>query len=109
MPRGRYPEQITYWAPTEGSNDYGADEFIGPTHLMGRWEDSQELFRNSSGDEQNSAAVCFLDGDVINGGYLARGSYAESDPLNVHDAVEIKQVSRIRNIRYSMQEIKAYM
>jgi hypothetical protein len=67
------------------------------------------MFRNAQGDEVHSSSVCFLDGDVQFGGYLARGSYGEKDPLNVNDAVEIKQVSRIRNIRYSMQEVKAYM
>jgi hypothetical protein len=107
MPARRFPEKITYWAPGD-TGDYGVAEDVAPVLIYGRWEDSQELFRDASGDEAQSVAVVYLDRPVRVDGYLVRGDFTSST-TRVADAREIKQVTAIRNMRYSDQENKAFL
>ena len=114
MPVGKYPVQLTYWAPA-AYNDYGVASFVAPVKVLGRWEDRAEMFRTPKGDEVTSAAVVFCSKAISPDGYLAHGDFATvpiADPHNasvIPPAVEIRQVASTRNIRYSDQEIRAYL
>lgn len=107
MPSGKYPEVITYWG-TGASGEYGVANLAAPTLLRGRWEDRAELLRNPKGDEFVSAAVVFCSGEVWPDGYLARGDHSLDSTPGV-GAMEIKQVTKVRNVRYTDQEIRAYL
>jgi hypothetical protein len=112
MPTGKYPEVLTYWAPTD-TNEYAVAGFAAPLAIHGRWEDRAELVRDLKGDEFTSAAVVFVDQEVAIDGYLARGDFSDQlspDPNAAGvESWEIKQVKTVRNMRYSEQEIKAYL
>lgn len=110
MPVGKYPETLTYWAPGE-RNDYGVAEFAAPVLIRGRWEDTVEQVRTEAGDEITSRAQVFVDTLVVSDGYLAHGDQTtEADPNSeAAGGEEIRMVGVTRNIRYSDQEIVAYL
>jgi len=109
MPVGKFPERITYWAPGE-RNDYGVAAFAAPVVIMGRWEDTVEVFITPQGNEEHSEAIAYMATPVAVDGYLARGD--QTAIPSAHDAEgakEIRQVATTRNLRYSDQENRAYL
>lgn len=108
MPVGKFPEQITYWAPGE-RNDYGVADFAAPVVIMGRWEDTVKEFIDPQGDEQMSEAIAYMASAVVVNGYVMRGLHSDDSPLSVEGSKEIRQVATTRNLRYSDQENRAYL
>jgi hypothetical protein len=108
MPGSRHPELFTYW-PMGALNEYGIATPGDPELRRGRWEDRDEVIRNTKGDETTSKARVFLDTDVEPLGYLARGDFTDSTTAPSSLGTEIKQVARTPNLRYSNTEIKAYL
>lgn len=83
-------EDITYWE--RGIPDgFGGRAWTVPENLKGRWQDDNELFVDTQGQQALSRARVYLNTDVIIGGYLFRGVSVASDPTKVTDAFEIKQ------------------
>jgi hypothetical protein len=73
-------ETLTYWAQS-GNTPSGGSTFTAPTEISGRWQQRQVLFRDAQGVERVSEAVVYVDRELMNGGYLFRGSSAAADPI----------------------------
>lgn len=90
---------ITYWRVT-GSDGYGGYTFATPITIKARWEDSQEKFISTDGEESVSRAVVFIDRSVTVGDYLAEGDFTTTDnPDDVSGAFPVRAFSRITNLR----------
>lgn len=100
-------EDITYWVATPST--YGGFVFSTPTTLKGRWEEKAMLFRDSTGDEVTSEAVVYLDTDVNVGDFLFHGSSAAADPTTVQGTKQIRQFSKIPDLRHVDYERKAFL
>ena len=83
------PQTITYWEYSS-VDGWGVVTYIAPTSISGRWEDKQELFIDETGREVRSQAVVYLNQDVTLKGYLYLGDSAESIPISVSGAKEIR-------------------
>jgi len=91
-------QTATYWG-NPVSDGYGGRNFDAPVEIDVRWEDKQELFTDTSGQEKLSRAVVFVGEDVQVGGYLFLGSSSAGNPLDVSGAYEIKQFSKIPDLK----------
>lgn len=99
MAARHHKQTATYWQVT-GSNGYGGYAFADPVALSVRWEEREELFRDSEGEEQTSRAIVFLGQDVEIGDYLALGDYtATADPTDLDDAYRVMQFRKVTDLR----------
>lgn len=101
-------EIITYWAPL-GTGVFGEDTFDAPKQVNARWEDRQEMIRDKAGQEVISTSRIWLSEDISINGYLFRGETNELDPLQVDGAKEIRQFSKVPDLRYITQTLVAYL
>jgi hypothetical protein len=100
---------VTYWAPL-GRNDYGMRAFAQPVKIVGRWEDRVEQARNQDGEEITSKAVAFTKDALQPEGYLAIGDHVNvADPLAVANALEIRAVQSVPNVRNLVTLHKGYL
>lgn len=83
-------EKITYWERGL-PNGFGGWAWASPAKLKGRWQDDNELFIDTQGQQALSRARVYLKSDVIIGGYLFNGESIAVDPTTVSGAFEIKQ------------------
>lgn len=91
-------QTITYWgAPVK--DKFGVKTFDAPVQITGRWEDSTELFIDSSGRESVSRAFVFVGQDLDSEGWLFLGTSSTADPKSVADAFEIKQFKKTPNLK----------
>jgi hypothetical protein len=100
-------QDVTYWSTTPLS--YGGYSYAAPVTVKGRWEERAEIFRTPAGDEQASAAVVFLAADVAPGDYIFLGESTETDPTDLPTAVQVKQFTKIPDLRGLTYERKAYL
>lgn len=109
-PEGRNMNMlITYWAVT-GENEYGASSFGAPVLLLGRWEESSQQFRTPQGDDSVSKAVVWVPQDVTIDGYLALDNQtAFSSPDLVNGAEQIRQFTKVPDLRNASSERRAYL
>ena len=107
---GGYPQKATYWAPA-GESLYGAQNaFTAPAILMVRWEDRQQQAVGSNGVTFTTQSVVFIPEAVEVGGYLALGDYSEiTDPSMVPDALEIKGIITVPDLRNIVTERRALL
>jgi len=89
---------ITYWE-RGAPGGFGEFTWKAAVALKGRWQDSEELFTDSQGQQQVSRARAYLKIDVAVGGYLLEGSSVAADPTIVDRAFEIKQYRRSPPLR----------
>lgn len=108
MPTIRRGEEITYWEPNS-SDVFGGDTFKAPKTVKGRWEEMAEMFRDKSGQEVVSRTIVYLDIDINVNGYLFRGVSTKLDPRTVDGALEIRQFSRVPDLRYLKTLRVAYL
>ena len=101
-------QTVTYWAPSSMSG-WGGETFASPVAIDGRWEDKQELFIDSKGQEVRSNAVVYVDQDVDLGGFLYLGTSTASDPTTVDGAREIRAFQKSPNIKATEFIHKAWL
>jgi len=102
-------QDITYWAPAAGPDEFGLETFGAPKVIKGRWEDRQVAFVDNQGVEQVSEAVVFLDQDVEPEGYLYLGVSTAPSPLSVDKARKISVFTKTPDIRAAAFERKALL
>lgn len=103
-------EDITFWAPSGSSNDFGVRNFVAPVLIKGRWQDKQEMARTPAGEEFVTQAIVFVDRDTPNGSYLAKGDYTNAaNPLELVASSEVRALSKISSIRNAGVERKAFL
>lgn len=91
-------QQATYWAPgvPDGAGGYSFAA-VAAVLVSVRWQDVQQLFRDTEGREVVSSAVVYLDQPLAVRGYLAlgdAGAGAGSDPRDVVGSREVRQIGR---------------
>lgn len=95
-------QTAVYWPPLE-ADEYGKPTYDDPVEVTCRWEDTQKLFVTPQGSTETCASIVYVDRDVEVGGVLLLGSLDsdinESDPKANEGASEIRQFSKIPNIR----------
>ena len=91
-------QTCTYW-PLTGTDLYGKPAFSAPQHPDCRWEEIAELFIDKRGQEATSKSRVFLAIDIDIEGYLFLGTSAETNPLVLADAYEIRQVKKTPDLR----------
>lgn len=101
-------DSATYWAPST-PDGYGGGTFPAPIAITCRWEDTSELFIDSTGREAQSAAVVYPDQVVLTQGWLYQGTSTEADPHNVLGAFEIKNTRKIGSLDNVLYELKAWL
>lgn len=87
-------QRATYWSPdtTDRFTAYGDPNFETPDRIDVRWEDRQELFINSEGDQMHSKAIVWSLDAIAVGGYLYRGESTTAAPESVTGADQIRRV-----------------
>lgn len=94
-------EEITWWKNTGADPDRsGGFSFASPVVVRGRYEDYEE--NETDGDIRTieSQSTVYLDRDVDEEDYLARGDYtSEADPTELRDAFQVRRVSRLTDLR----------
>ena len=96
-------QTAVYWgSPT--SDGITGRTFDAAIEVDVRWEERQELFIDSQGQERRSRAVVFIDHDMVLGGYLFLGdlddlsSSEEADPFEIDEAYEILSYKKIPDL-----------
>lgn len=108
MALGNFPQTATYWAVT-GNDGYGGKSFSSPASLEVRWEDIEEKYIDSHGEEFVSRSKIFVQQDVTIGSYLYLGTSAESSPYDVSGAGEIKTFKKVPTLDADEYERKAIL
>jgi hypothetical protein len=101
-------QTATYWPPSV-KDDFGNDSYGSPQSIPCRWEDVQEMFVNSKGEEKRSQANVFVNQDLLNGGYLYLGASATVDPRTVAGVFLIEKFEKIPSVNADMFERKAWL
>lgn len=101
-------QPITLWERT--TDVTGGPSFSTPEVIYGRWEDRQETFVDSKSVTVQSKAVIYLESaEPSPGSWVARGDQtAYANPKLATGAFEVKQFSKIPDLRYVKYERKAY-
>lgn len=91
----------TWWAATP--DGYGGNTFVAPVLIKCRWEDNQQLLRDTGTiitKEQSSQAVVFVDRAVSIGDYLCKGDLtASADPTAVQGAYPVQNYGKVTDLR----------
>jgi hypothetical protein len=83
-------QDLTYWAFT-GVDGFGQSLFSAPVTVQCRWQDKQDLFRDTKGQEKISTAIIYPVQPLIIKGFVKLGIDATADPLGLFGAYEIRQ------------------
>ena len=62
-------QRALYWHPV-GRNENGTQEYNAPQVLFVRWEDRQDITRDSKGEEFTSSAVVYSNLELHEEGYM---------------------------------------
>jgi hypothetical protein len=93
-------QKAVYWGGPASDGATGRT-FDAAVEISVRWEERNELFVDSTGQERTSRAIILVPQDVDLGGYLYLGtlvsldSSEEADPFELDDAHEILQFSKV--------------
>jgi len=100
---------ITKWTSTP--DGYGGHTYAAPVTIQGRWEDVQELFRDSKGEETVSEAVVFIDNryTIEVGDFLLNGVSASTTPSSVTGVKQVRAVHTIPDLRRLSNVAKAVL
>jgi len=96
----RYTKQTAvYWARSSPAFDaYGKPLYEDPIEIDCRWEDVNELFVDSQGEQQTSSCKIMTLVDLVVGGFLMLGSLDSTldlvTPSNNEGAWEIRSFSK---------------
>jgi hypothetical protein len=107
-------QTAVYWA-NPVNDGFGGRTFDNPAELSVRWEQRQELFTDSAGQEKRSNAVVYVAQTLVVGEYLFLGdlddlsSAEEGDPLTVAAAYEIRSIEEVTDIPASRTVRKVWL
>ena len=90
-------QDATYWG-TPAEDGYGKHTFAAPVAIKVRWDDVQEKFVNTAGEEEISKAKVMVGQDMDLGGYLYLGTSASTNPEDLDGAWPIKAFKKIPEI-----------
>ena len=100
-------QDATYWARLgEGAQGPIYDT---PAAITVHWENRQELFVTSKGDEELSNAVVYADQELGVDGYLYLGTSVTVDPRDVNGAFRIRASLLIPDLRNVSNEYRAIL
>lgn len=96
-------QKATYWA-------YAGNDGFGPTYappvvIKCRWQNSNEVYRDSDGKEFVAKSVVYTNAEIAKNGVLALGEHTEM-PSNTG---EIRHVYVTQNLRNTITLTKAVM
>jgi hypothetical protein len=98
-------DKAVLWARAANgaSDDYGQPVVMTPVQIPCRWQDEAKEFIDHTGTRQVSAAVVYIDRDVVIGSLIMLGTLASLvDPLvpkNNPSVFEVRQHARVTNLR----------
>lgn len=107
-------QTAVYWA-NPVSDGIGGRTFADPVEISVRWEDKNEMFISTTGQESRSMAIVYAAIDLVEGGYLYLGtlddlsSGEELNPLSIDNAHAILGIHKIPNIKANVFLRKAWM
>ncbi|SDF83619.1 hypothetical protein [Thalassobaculum litoreum] len=99
-------QTVTRWAPT-GTDAAGDPIGYTRTEILGRWEESQQLFTRSDGTEAVSRAIVYLASDVAVGDFLLQGSSVSASPPST--AWRVEAFRKVENLRGTDSERRAML
>lgn len=88
-------QDIAYWG-SPSPDGFGGNTFADAVDIKGRWEDTQQKFISSTGEESISKAIVYVGQDIEIGGWLFLGlsstlsSANQDEPELVSGAHEIR-------------------
>lgn len=100
---------VTYWSPTGDADRYGKPILNAPVQIQARWEDKQTQIVNKQGSEVLSKARVFTLIEVDIDGYIAKGTFADTDPRPLDAAWSVQQVSTTPNLRNMQTLFTVYL
>ena len=102
-------QTATYWQPL-GITASGQTTFNAPILIKCRWQNKNDVFKNTEGKDEVSSAVVYPNSQLEIRGYLALGDEtANAYPLDVASAFEIKNVGSSPALDGSQELIKAWL
>ena len=106
------PHTATYWAPGVPDGFGGMDfSSVTPVVIACRWQDRQELFRDTQGNQVMSVAIVYPAQAVALQGYLARGDAGTAvigDPREA-GALEVRAVGSSPSLSGDEELNKAWL
>ena len=82
---------ITRWT-TPVNNGFGDLSYAAPTTLLGRWQDDNENYLDSAGEEFRSAAIIYTKVQLAENEWLFEGTSVVANPQSVAGAYMIKRI-----------------
>jgi hypothetical protein len=104
-------QKAVYWAPNSLSNE-GMRTFSIGVEISCRWDDTIEVVRASNGQEIVCKAKILTTTDLLEQGYLYRGTLAslsvaqKADPRLVETAYEIRRVDKAYLIKSAIKYVQ---
>ena len=99
---------LTYWAPGTLGDD-NEHTFSNPVTIYGRWEERRSELQGANGEQIVSRTMAIVDRDVEEGGFLAQGVHADTDPHAVDAAKQIQGFGSSPDLRIMEQVRRAYL
>lgn len=100
-------------AANGASDDYGQPVVMTPVEIKCKWQEVAKEFIDHTGTRQVSAAVVYVDRDVLIGSLLKWGKLSDltdlSVPKNNAGVFEVRQISKEFNIRNTEALRTAYL
>lgn len=101
-------QRLTYWPP--GLPDgFGGVTFDPPTIVTCRWQDVHEMFHDAVGREVMSNAIIYPAQPLALKGRVALGVFSQSDPLDVEESFEIRQVKTSPSLKQDRELNKVWV
>lgn len=87
---------LTYWAPST-ADGFGGLAYSSPITLLGRYEDHNDNYIDSAGEEFISNAIVYTKQLLTHNGWVYKGVSVESNPQNVEGAQRIRVIYTTQN------------
>ncbi len=93
-------QKAVYWE-SKGLDDFGKPLFEEPIEISVRWEEVNELFVSSAGEQERSKAKVFVDSELSERGVLFLGTLSslsdmeKANPFSLKNAYSIKSRKNI--------------
>lgn len=87
-------QTAVYWGPTGQIDRNGNPVLDDPIELPCRWEDVNELFLNSEGEQEVSNAKVYVDRVLQLEGWLKKGELDDLASTNVYDNDDVYVIRR---------------
>jgi hypothetical protein len=97
------------------NDGYGGRAFDAGIEIKCRWSDRQELFIDTTGEEQLALAVIHPDRDLVVGAWIAQGTLTAltadqiADPFLVDSAYEVRAISKAADLQGRDFACKAWL